>query len=310
MPGNNLPFPGRLRYVNELVGFFLLAGIAVMLAAVALAPQTWRWFSPTVHLTVRLPQQGSLGLRRGADVLVLGTVVGSVNEIVVDDAGDMDADVSIRGNFGRFVRSDSRAFIRKPLGIGDTMIEITRGKGAPLSTIGATTVIDATADKAPTEMVEELLRDVREETAPAAHELRKAVAEYTQLAAELRQRQAQVGETLVHVNAIATRVESGPGVAAAILNDARLADSVRSASENLQVSVARANTMLRDGDEMILAMRRTVAELPGLLIQTEQSLRQIQRLSEKAQGSWLLSGGASAPLREAPLGVDRPGRGK
>lgn len=275
------PFPDRLRHVRQGVGLLALLAVALLTAAIVLAPQAGRMFLPSERLSIRLPAEGSLGLRNGADVQVMGTIVGSVDEIRVNDVGDMEADVTIRGNFGRFIRSDSKAIIRKPLGIGDAMIEITRGHGAPLPANAI--VLQAAADKAPTELLDETLREVRQEALPALHELRKAVAEYGALASDLRQRQSQVGQTLDHVNAMAESIQNGKGLST-LMNDPALADDVRAVAKGLRQSVARIQSELDQSS----ATSRTMAQMPELLIQAQETLRQVQRLSETAQRSWLM----------------------
>ena len=179
-----MPKPLKVRRVNEIVGLFILLAVAISIAAFLLGPRTQGWFTPTRTLAIQLPPEGSLGLRQGSDVQILGSVVGSVGDIVVTQAGEMIAKVSVRGNFIRFVREDSRAVIRKPLGIGDAAIEITRGYGDPLPDSGG--VLQSTADKAPTQLMEEAVAAIRDEALPAIKELRSAIAEYAMLAAELR----------------------------------------------------------------------------------------------------------------------------
>ena len=207
--------PFQNQRANEVVGVFVLLTLGILVAAVVLGPHTRRWLTPTRKLTVRLPPEGSLGLRKGADVLILGSVVGSVDDISVSDAGEMEAEVSIRGNFIRFVRRILRRLIRKPFGIGDASIEITRGKGEALPLSGA--IIQSSSDKAPTQMLEETLADIRTEAVPALRELRTAVSEYTRLASDLRGQQPGLTQAVAHFNQVAGNVEAGKGVVGMLL---------------------------------------------------------------------------------------------
>ena len=142
-----MPKPLKVRRSHEIVGLFVLLALGIALAALLLGPQTQRWFTASQNLAIHLPPEGSLGLREGGDVQILGSVVGTVENIVVTDAGKVEAVVSIRGNFFRFVRQDSQAIIRRPLGIGEASIEITRGHGAPLPARGG--FLDAVARARP-----------------------------------------------------------------------------------------------------------------------------------------------------------------
>lgn len=101
-----MPKPLKVTRANEIVGLFVLLALAIALAALLLGPKTQRWFTPSHTLAIHLPPEGSLGLRKGADVLILGSVVGSVENIVVTDAGSVEADV-----IKRIARGDVHAAI-------------------------------------------------------------------------------------------------------------------------------------------------------------------------------------------------------
>ncbi len=335
-----MPKPLKVTRANEIVGLFILLAVAVAIAALFLGPQTQRWFTPSRTVVIHLPPEGSLGLRRGGEVQILGSVVGSVDDIFVTDAGEMEARVSIQGDFIRFVRSDSRAIIRKPLGIGDAEIEITRGTGAPLPTVGA--AIQAEADKAPTAMMEEALAIVREEALPTIKELRGAIAEFTQLAAELRGQQAAITQALNHVNRVGAQLDRGDGLAAMLISDPKPAAELRAALPKLNRALDELRTTLagakafsdrlpKVGDEMHAAVRnarlasadarRLMASLPelqdsakrafdaapGVLLQSQQTLYEIERLTEGFQRSWLVRDHIDAPPAGHRLSSGRVG---
>ena len=304
--------PFQNRRANEVVGVFVLLTLGIVMAAVFLGPQTRRMLTPTRKLTVRLPAEGSLGLRKGADVLILGSVVGSVDNISVSDAGEMEAEVSIRGNFIRFVRSDSLAFIRKPLGIGDASIEITRGKGAVLPPSGA--IIRSSADKAPTQMLEETLAEIRTEVVPAVHELRTAVNEYTRLAADLRGQQPGLSEAIGHFNHVAANVEGGKGVVGMMLSDPapaatlrELLPKVNEGVDDVRVAITDLRKFAATLPELSRSTRTSLDQAPGLLLQIDETFRQIQRLVEGMQHNWLLGGSMDQSVPATKISPDRVG---
>ena len=336
-----MPKPLKVRRVDAIVGAFVLLALAIVVAMVLLGPYRQRWFMPTQTLDVRLPPEGSLGLRRGSDVQILGSVVGSVDDIVVTDGGEMTARVSVRGNFIRFVRQDSHAVIRKPLGIGDASIEISRGHGEPLA--GKDAYIESTADKGPTELMEETLTAIRDEMLPTIREMRVTVTEYRLLATELRGQQDAVRQALGHLNQLGGALESKQGVAGMLLFDPKPRIELQAAMRRLQASMddlagaaasARAASgrlpqMSADLEQVIGNLRpasadarRLAARLPGLeaslrestdlvpgvLLQGEETLHQIERLTEGAQKSWLLRGHMDEPsTRPSRLGSERVG---
>ena len=335
-----MPKPLKVRRVNEIVGLFILTAFAISIAAVFLGPRTQGWFTPTRTLAIHLPPEGSLGLRSGSDVQILGSVVGSVGDIVVTDAGQMIAKVSVRGNFIRFVREDSRAIIRKPLGIGDASIEITRGHGDPLPDSGG--VLESTADKAPTQLMEETAAAIRDEALPAIKELRSAISDYAMLAAELRGQQEDIQQALQHFNNVGAALEKGESLAGMLLFDPKPAAELRAALPKINASLDELHAALlatrtitnrfpqmgADMEEILKNVRGSSAEarrltaalpelekstqqvvdmLPGVLLQSQETLIQIQRLTEGVQRSWLVRDYMDQPGNETRLSSERVG---
>jgi ABC-type transporter Mla subunit MlaD len=303
------------RHANQIVGIFVLLTLGVLVAAVALGPHTQRWLTPARRFTIRLPREGSLGLRKGADVLILGSVVGSVDDISVNDDAQMEAEVSIRGNFGRFVRADSKAFIRKPLGIGDASIEITRGTGAALPPSGGS--IQSFADEAPTQMLEDTLEEIRSQAVPALKELRQAVQEYTALAADLRAQQPGLSQAIGRVNRIAGQIDEGNGVAGELVSDPRLAQQARD-------SLTKLNAVLDDTREVAADLHRFAADLPklqspaqrsldqlpALMAQIDETFRQMQRLTEALQRNWMVRGDMAPTPTQQTIRPDQLGQSR
>ncbi len=94
----------KFRHVNELTGLLVLGVLALVLAGIVFSAHSQRWFARRYSFDVRLPEEGALGLRRGADVFILGVSVGLVEDISVGDDGRMTAGVEIRRDF-RTVRA-------------------------------------------------------------------------------------------------------------------------------------------------------------------------------------------------------------
>ena len=120
----------KFRRVNEITGTFVLVIVALLIAAVVWTGRSQRWFKSNVTLRITLPEDGAAGIRQGSEVYFLGTLVGSISDVVVDEKGRMEAQANIRRDFFRFVRADSSAVVKKKFGVaGDSFFEITRGKG-------------------------------------------------------------------------------------------------------------------------------------------------------------------------------------
>src|SRR4051812_24050137 len=155
--------PFRFRHVNEITGAFVLAVVALLVLGIVGTGFSQRWFTRTTEFTLLLPT-GAQGLRPGAEVQMLGTVVGSVQDIRVDKAErTMKARVSVRSDFAEmFIKKDSRALLRRPFGIGEAYVEI-RGGSAEAEKIPPAYAMEATAEGAPTESLEKTIVQVRDE---------------------------------------------------------------------------------------------------------------------------------------------------
>src|SRR4051812_31663583 len=99
--------PFKFRRVNEITGTFVLVVVAVLIAAVIWTGRSQRWFKSNVSFRIVLPEEGAAGIRQGSEVYFLGTLVGSVSDVIVETTGRMEAEVSIRRDFFLFVRADS-----------------------------------------------------------------------------------------------------------------------------------------------------------------------------------------------------------
>lgn len=335
-----MPKPLKVRRMNEIVGSFILLAGAIAMAAVLLGPRTHSWFTPTRTLAIHLPPEGSLGLRRGSDVQILGSVVGAVEDIIVTQSGKMIAQVNVRGNFIRFVREDSRAIIRKPLGIGDAAIEITRGHGKPFPDSGG--ILESSADKAPSQLMEETLATIRGEALPAIKEFRGAISEYAKLAAELRGQLGGMQQALRHLNHVGAALEERAGLAGMLLFDPEPANELRAVWPKINASLDHLQATLlatrritnrlpklgTDMEEIANNVRETSTDarrlvaalpaleksakhvvdlLPGLLLQSRETLLQIQRLTEGVQRSWLVRGYMDQPANQGRLSGERVG---
>ena len=200
----NKPF--KFRFANELAGGFILLAALVVVLSVAVSGRVRDLFTRTTTVTLALPAEGSLGLREGAEVSMLGTPIGNVRNVGIRDDGRITATITVKSDFLRFIRQDSEAFIRTRV-IGDASVEIKRGTGAPLPEANPT--LEVKPDVAATELAETLLRDLRDKTLPAVDKLREAAEEYTLLARDLRNPSGELKQAIVRLNEIADKVDKG-----------------------------------------------------------------------------------------------------
>lgn len=266
--------PFKFRYVNEIVGGFVLIVVALVVVGIYVAGRAQGWFEPVYKVRVVFPAEGSFGLRKGSEVRVLDTPAGTVEDIVPDEEGRMEGIFRVRGRFFPYLREDSKAIVRLTLAVaGDAYVELTRGQGEPLPTVGA--VMPISKDTEILELAENLLEEVRATTVPAIEQLRLALEEYTGLASDLRDPDGSVQQMILELRATIDHVN-------------RILADVAESTQSLPNMVRRVEGELDD--------------MPGLVYQTQATLQEAELLIEGIQRHWLIRRYIDKP---AHSGTDR-----
>ncbi len=137
----------KLRYVNQLVGVFVILVVSVLFATLLVVAWGQEWFVPSHDLLAYLAEEELDGMQVNTPVQILGERVGKVREIrYVDeparieqlrsrfpDDGQpkrqfLEIQLQISDRSIDKVRADSRIHIRRRLaGVGDVYLEILRG---------------------------------------------------------------------------------------------------------------------------------------------------------------------------------------
>jgi phospholipid/cholesterol/gamma-HCH transport system substrate-binding protein len=247
----------KFRYVNEIVGGFVILVVLLLLAGVLVAGRAQHWFDPMQEIDLKFPPEGSMDLQKGAEVMLLGARVGSVQDILVDDDGDITGSIRVRGSFMRFVRTDSVALVKKKMVVtGDAYIELTRGTNEPLPRVDAQ--IPCVKDTEILQMLEEALNTLAMEAENTLRLVNRAIEEYTMLAENLNDPTNGIPQVMAQVNGLLADVRSGEGLPARILNDPALADDVAGI-------VAQAQELLEKVNAMAAELQQVVAKLPPMV---------------------------------------------
>jgi phospholipid/cholesterol/gamma-HCH transport system substrate-binding protein len=271
-----MPKPFKFRYVNEIVGTFVLLVVALLALGIILAGHAQEWFVPIRRYNVDFPIEGSLGIQKGAAVEILGTSVGKVEKIEVEEDGRIYGVITVKGDFIRFVRTDSTVTVKKRFAVaGEAFLEISEGKGEPLSTEFNLLV---TKDTELTEMLEELLKQVRETTVPALEKLQKTVDEYGALAADLRSPDGPLMKLLGNLQQITAGLEKGEGSAGKILRDPQMANDLKDILDKINASLDDLKKTTVQLPPMAEKVGDEIDDLPGLVMQTQETIREAERL--------------------------------
>ena len=293
----------KFRRVNEITGTFVLVVVAALIASVMWAGHSQRWFKSRVTLRIVLPEAGAAGIRQGSEVYFLGTLVGTVSDVVVDETGRMEAEANIRRDFFRFVRADSSAVVKKKFGVaGDSFFEITRGQGQPLPEKDAAIVCNEQFQSA----LESAIEEIRRETLLVLKKTSTGLDTWTTLGTNLMTTRERLDQLVGRVDNITADVQAGKGTVGKLLTDPTTADELQVTLNNLQ----QASTNLPAISD---AIGLEAKDLRGLVLQTQTSMRELERLVEAMQRTWLLrkhvnqtNPPPSRPLSETAVPEQKP----
>lgn len=288
---------------------------------------------PKATLRVLLPEDGVAGLSVGADVEVLGTRAGTVGRVVIAPRQRMYAEVQVEDQAKVFIRRDSSAVVRKRFGVaGAAYLDVARGTGPELDWNFA--VIEATTERAPTETVSAIIDELSGKVVPILDDLGRAAKALADTMEGLRRGDGFVGRVL-------TDRELPPEIGAILAEARSAAEGARRVLESLEaasgdaarITAAAASTgggvpaLLRRLDTTLATLQRSLGDvaratprlpqamrsaeqasgaLPPVLMQSQQTARELELLLGQLRGLWLL-GGDRAPQGPQPTrpGADR-----
>lgn len=267
--------PFKFRYANEISGCFVLLLVLLFIFAMLFAGKVQGWLTPNRTVEITIPEGGSEGLREGAEVEVLGTRVGSV-EVIRPEGGDLVAKLKIRDDyFKEYLREDSVAVLTKKLaGIGgDTLVKITRGKGAPLSEKGATLLVE----KPKASGIDQLTKDLQGGIERIIAEVELLLREIQGLVADIR----APGGILSNVNDLIYDVRGGGGPISMALYDTNLVDRIHTTVEAANNSALFINQILARVDGLVATTGPQVDQILG---QTSQAIGRAPALMDQVSG--------------------------
>jgi phospholipid/cholesterol/gamma-HCH transport system substrate-binding protein len=321
-----MPERFKFRHVHAITGTFVLVAVGVLIVAVAWTGHTQRWFRRNVTLRIILPESGAAGIRQGSEVYFLGTLVGTVSDVDVDPAARMEARVSILRDFFRFLRADSSAAVKKTFGVaGDAYFELARGQGQPLSEKQARIV----CKEPPASALESAVDEIRLQALAALKKTSAGLDAWTALGSNLVTTQERLDQLIARGDQIAADLQRGKGTAGKLLTDSSTADQLnrllveanhslgelQGTLTNLQEASVNLQAASTNLPAVSSALRNEAKDLPGLVMQTQIAMRELERLIEAIQRHWLVRKYVNRtnppPLRPLPANEEpqkKPGK--
>ncbi len=235
----------HFRYANQAVGVFVILTVIVFGTAFIFSGQVREWLDPGERIKVVLPSGGLFGLSDGAEVEILGTSAGKVIRIVISSDQQMHADVQIQSDMKSFVRRDSSAVIRKRYGVaGDSFLDISRGFGEALDWNFA--VIQASADRAPTDSIGEILDEARTKVFPIIEDTQQAIRLFLAVVKDLQDPAGDMYQLLDNLNTVSGKIARGEGVVGRLLTEEKMMDDFVALVDRLNKNMARFDPLFDD----------------------------------------------------------------
>lgn len=152
----------KFRFVNEITGVFVLLAVALLATGIFMAGNVQGLFEKKFKLHVVFTStEGSFGLKQGSEIKILANTAGAVDQIEPTPDGAIKAVFVIKERYHGFVRTSSRAVVKKTLVItGDAYVEISVGdRNDPLILDGSS--IDCVKDTEIIEQAKNMLDETR-----------------------------------------------------------------------------------------------------------------------------------------------------
>ncbi|TPW34736.1 MlaD family protein [Oecophyllibacter saccharovorans] len=279
----------RNRYADEWVGLLVLGSVILFAAAIIEAGVLKQWLTPSARIYFVLPQNGLAGLAVGNDIEVMGVRAGEIRQLDLNQEGRLYAVGTIEPQFKPFIRTDSKAVIRRRFVVtGASYIDISRGRGQPLDWSYA--VLRAVTEPNPADMITKTVAQLQATLVPTMKNVQDITAQINQILAELR---------------------AGKGTAGALLTSRETVDranqvlaDLNKAALGLQPLEAKLNQIFTRTDVSLKATLPDIhqtahnaavstSQLPTLLTEAEATTESLRKLTQQIRSLWFLGGSGS-----------------
>ncbi len=257
--------PFRFRHVNEIAGAFVIVAAVLLALGIILSGQVQGWFQATRIYRVVLPDAGTMGIKPGSEVKILGSRAGSVERIelrhketeerlydvssIDPERVDLVAVMRVRSDRVVFVGLDSQAILRYDLGgFGAPFFEISRGV---IPRKKSDELLELKLEKDVKDGLTLQVENIGQALIPAIRQIEQTSEKIGGLADNLSNPEGDFQQALSAINRVTGRVNRSEGVAGVLINDDDAAQQLRdtlanfaAASSEIGQSVAALNSLL------------------------------------------------------------------
>lgn len=289
--------PGKLRYVNQLVGSLVLLVGLLLLVALYWVARRQDWLVERYQVYALLPERDLDGLRPGSDVVMLGNRVGQIERLEyapLDAQGTPQLQVvlSLRRDPKWPVYLGAELHVRRYLaGAGDAYLEIRRssqtgrqlrdGDTLPMFVEGAATdrlsqVVD---------VMREIRQDfaaVRDSMVPAFERMRETVDHLDQTNDSLQSVVSDFQEFSPKLSPLADQTQQ------VLDGSQRVVEDFQRFAPRLAPLADQAEQLIQTGQEAMETIRQETESLPGTVRQVREGVTGAQEVVDGLRSHWLL----------------------
>jgi phospholipid/cholesterol/gamma-HCH transport system substrate-binding protein len=178
-----------------------------------------------------------------------------------------------------FVRSDSKATIRKTFGIaGDAYLEITRGTAEPLDWEYA--VLTVESDRSTSDTLSEMIEEVRAKVMPVIDDAHKAILMLTAVAKDLQDPDKGVQQLLANLNSITDKIDSGEGTLGRILTDDKLVRNLEALTDRMGPIIDDLKTTMQNVSEFSTQFNIETGDIPEITRRLKETMASMETVMQ------------------------------
>lgn len=262
----------RFKYesVDYSVGWLALVTLVLVVGGVVQTGAVQGWLDPGVSFSVRMPdKEGSLGLREGADVVVLGAHAGRVTRVELRDRRVI-VRARLDASFARLMTTNWKIYVRKSFVVaGDAYLEIEPGDADPLEFTDETTgvaLIDEDLVESVTAIVESArvfaegtLPEVQARLPETLDNIEGVTESLSVVLARLADERGDMAVAMSNMRTLSDEVANGDGPLAMLIRNVDL-------TADIQKVVAELFEVSQNTDELLVSLNEGAEEMPALLV--------------------------------------------
>jgi phospholipid/cholesterol/gamma-HCH transport system substrate-binding protein len=266
------------REMEFKVGLFVIVTGLITIGLILYLGYKKELFSEKVYLYV-VSQSGE-NIERGIPVRLSGFNIGQVNDVELEDPGNIRIEIKILKKHMRWFREDARIVVDREGLIGNAYLKVLPGsKSSPTLLPGSIMTLETSARS---------ISDLVAEAQPAVEDLKIIVSNVRSLTDQLVDREGSAQRLLDNLERVSTSLSSEQGMLHYLLDDARpvgRVDSILAEAESIMANVDRFSAKgVTLEDEISATVREAKAflsDLRELRTELQPSLENLHAVSEE-----------------------------